>query len=53
MDLGADMMGDEPHDALALGGRETLSGLDQAARQPIDPEPSVGVQHHLDDRRIF
>ena len=30
MDLGADMMGDEPHDALAIGGRQTLAGVGQA-----------------------
>lgn len=29
MDFGPDMMGHEPHDALTLGGRETLLRLDQ------------------------
>jgi hypothetical protein len=53
MDLGADMVGNEPHDALALGGRQSLLRLDQAGRQPVDPEPPIGIEHHLDDRRIF
>ena len=53
MNLGADMVRNEPHDALAIGGRETLAGIGKAARQPVDPEPAVGVEHHLDDGRIF
>ena len=53
MDLGADMMGDQPDDALAVGGGETLAGVRQAPRQPVDPEPAVGIEHHLDDRWVF
>ena len=29
MNLGADVMGDEPHDALAVGCGETLAGIDK------------------------
>ena len=43
---------DEPHDALAVGGGETLAGFGKARRQPVDPELAVRVQHHLDDGRI-
>ena len=32
MDLGADVMGNEPHDALAVGCGEALAGIRQAAR---------------------
>ena len=53
MDLGADMMGDEPDDPFAVGRREPLAGIREAARQPVDPEPAVGIEHHLDDRRVF
>ena len=53
MDLGADMMRNEPHDPLAVGWRKALAGIREAARQPIDPEPAVGVEHHLDDDGIF
>ena len=51
MHLGADMVGDEAHDALAIGRRQTLAGIGKAARQPVDPEPAVGIEHHLDDAR--
>ena len=53
MDLGADMVRDEADDPLAIGGGQCPTGIFQAARQPVDPEPTVGVEHHLDDRRVF
>ena len=53
MNLGADMVGDEADDALAVGGRQAFSGIGQSARQPVDPEPPIGVEHHLDDGRVF
>ena len=53
MNLGADVMGNEPHDALAVGCGEALAGIRQATRQPIDPEPAIGIEHHLDDDRVF
>jgi hypothetical protein len=49
MNLGADMMGDQPHDAFAIGGRQRLARIGQPFGEPVDPEPPVGVQHHLDD----
>ena len=51
MNLSADVMGNEPHDALAVGCGETLAGIRQAPRQPIDPEPAIGIEHDLDDRQ--
>ena len=53
MDLGADMVRDEAHDALAVGGDQALAGIREPFRKPVDPEPAVGVEHHLDDRRVF
>src|SRR5208282_739512 len=53
MNLDADMMGDEANDALRVGGCDAAPGVFEAARQPVDPKTSVGVQHHLDDARIF
>jgi len=49
MHLGADMVSHQPHDALAVGGREPLAGVGEAGGEPIDPEPAVRVEHHLDD----
>ena len=53
MNLGADMVRDEAHDPLAVGCGQRAPAILEAARQPVDPEPAVGVEHHLDDRRVF
>ena len=53
MDLGADMVRDQADDALAIGGRQALTGIGEPFGQPVDPEPPVGVEHHLDDRGVF
>ena len=53
MNLGADMVRDQPHDPLAIGGIKALTGIGQSLRKPVDPEPPVGVEHHLDDCRVF
>ena len=53
MDLGADMVRDEPDDPFAVGRRQPLARIGKPARQPIDPEPPVGVEHHLDDAGVF
>jgi hypothetical protein len=53
MNLSADVMGNEPHDALAVGCGETLAGICHAPRQPIDPEPAIGIEHDLDDPSVF
>jgi hypothetical protein len=49
MDLGADMMRDQANDALAIGGRQSFAGVGKPFRKPVDPEPPIGVEHHLDD----
>lgn len=53
MNFCADVMGDQPDDALAIGGRQSFTGVGKALREPVDPEPPIGVEHHLDDRGIF
>ena len=53
MHLDADMMRDEANDALGVGWRDAAAGVLQAARQPIDPEPAVRIEHHLDDAGVF
>ena len=53
MNLGADMMRDEPHDALAVCRQKPLTGVGQSLRETVDPQSPVWVQHHLDDSRVF
>jgi hypothetical protein len=40
MDLGADMMRDQAHDALAIGGRQPLAGVGQPSGRSIQMRPS-------------
>jgi hypothetical protein len=49
----ADMMRNEAHDTLGVRGRDAAAGIFEAARQPVDPQATVGVEHHLDDAGIF
>ena len=53
MNFGADVMGDKANDPLAIGGRQSFTGVGKTFRQPVDPEPPIGIEHHLDDRGIF
>ena len=53
MYLGSDMVRDEAHDAFAIVWRQTFAGIDQTTRQPINPEAAIGIEHDLDDFRIF
>jgi len=53
VNLGADMVRDEPNNALAVSGREPPTRVGQSLREPVDPQPPVRVQHHLDDGRVF
>jgi hypothetical protein len=53
MDLDADVISDEPHDALRIGRHDAEASVVEAARQPVDPESTIGIEHHLDDARIF
>jgi hypothetical protein len=53
MDRGADMMRDQSQDALGIGRRNDGAGRLKPARETIDPESSVRVQHHFVNARIF
>src|ERR1700756_114915 len=47
------MMGNQPDDALAVSWRQPLSGILESALEPVDPEPAVWIEHHLDDRSVL
>src|SRR3981081_1707937 len=51
--LGADMVGDETDDPLAVRRRQQLTGVGKPFGETVDPEPPIGVEHHLDDRGVF
>ena len=53
MDLGTDVMRDEPDDSFAIGGRQRLARIGQTFGQPVDPDAPVRVQHHFDHGRVF
>jgi hypothetical protein len=53
MHFDADMVRDEPHDPFGVCWRDAATGVFEAARQPVDPQATVGIEHHLDDGRIF
>jgi hypothetical protein len=53
MRLGPDMVGHEPHDALAIGHGNAPAGVFKSRAQPIDPELAIGVEHHLDDAGVL
>ena len=37
----------------ASAGRDPAAGVLKPARQPVDPEPAIGIEHHLDDAGVF
>lgn len=53
MHLRANMVCDKADDALAVGEGETAAGVGEAFRETVDPETTVGVQHHLDDGGVL
>ena len=53
MNFGADVMGDKANDPLAIGGRQSLTRIGKPLGKPVDSEPPIGVEHHLDDRGVF
>jgi hypothetical protein len=52
-DLGADLVGDDTKDALAVFHRQSLPGVAKASGQAVDPQPAVRIEHDLDDGGIF
>lgn len=53
MHLGADMVGDQSHNALGVGGRKFFTRIGKPFAQPVDPQTSVGVEHDLDNASVF
>ena len=49
MDLDTDMMRNEAHDALGVRWRDAAAGIFETAGQTIDPQATVGIEHHFDD----
>ena len=53
MNLRADMMRDQPHDAFAIGGGQAFARVGKPFGQPVHPKATVRVQHYLDHGRVF
>jgi hypothetical protein len=51
MDLGADVVADHTHDALAVLRRQSHPGVAQTSGQAVDPQPAVRIEHDLNDGR--
>jgi hypothetical protein len=49
MDLRADVMRNQSYDPLTVSSRQSLPRVRQAFREPVDPQPAIGVEHHFDD----
>jgi hypothetical protein len=47
------MMSDQSDDAFCVGRRNAEVRILQSAREAVDPEPAIGVQHDFGDSRIF
>ena len=53
MHLGAHMVSHQAYDPLSVRSGEPLTRIGQSFSQSIDPEPAIGIEHHLDDAWIF
>ena len=53
MNFNANMVGDEANDTLAVRCAQRLTAIGQPLGKSVDPEPPIGVEHHLDDRGVF
>ena len=53
MNFRTNVMGDEPYDPLAIGGRQSFAGLDEPFSEPVHPQATIRIEHHLDDGWIF
>ena len=52
MNLGADVMGDQANDALAVCSRQPLARIGEPFGQAVDPQPPIGVEHHFNDAGV-
>jgi len=53
VDFGTDIVRNQSDKALPVRRKHHFSGICQTTRQPVDPQSTVGVEHYLDDGRIF
>ena len=64
MHLSSPLPGARPHRALtpalavavlsaAVGGGEDITRIGEPFGKPVYPDPAIGVQHDLDDRRVL
>lgn len=53
MNLGPDMVRDQPDDPLTIGGGHLAPRIGNPGTQPVDPKPPVGIEHHFDDGNVF
>ena len=53
MHLGADMMGNQPDDPLAISGRHRYTCIGNPGTEPVGPQPPVRIEHDFDNRSIF
>ncbi len=53
MHFGADMMGDQPDDTLAIGSVHPRRACADTDPEPVDPEQAVRVEHDLDDLGVI
>jgi hypothetical protein len=53
MNLGPDMVRDQPDDPLAIGSGHPAPRIGDPGSQPVDPKPTIGIEHDLDDRGVL
>jgi hypothetical protein len=53
MDLGPDVMRDKPNYSFTICGCDMFTSNRNPIRHPIDPDRAVGIEHDLDDVRVF
>jgi hypothetical protein len=53
MHLDADMVVDQPYNPLGVCWHHQAPGIFQPARQAVDPEPAVRIEHYFDDIGVF
>ena len=52
MNFDADMVRDQSYDALTIGCAERLATIGEPLGKSVDPEPPIGVEHHLDGHGV-
>ena len=53
MNLGPDMMRHQPDNPLAIGSGHPAPRIGDPGAQPVDPQPTIGIEHDLDDRGVL